>query len=342
MTPSLKLAIIGLGRWGTHLLRNFLVLPQAEVMAIADTHPQRLQEMRDKFQLSSKIQCFESGEAVLALPELDAVVIATPASTHARLIRLALEQALHILCEKPMTLDRASSEALCRLAAQHHRQLVVDHTYLFHPVVQRGYQFCQQTPENRWRYGYATRTNLGPVRQDVDVFWDLAIHDVSILNHWLEHPPLTVAAWGHIWLQPQAQSRFPSGLRDVGWMRLTYPPQIEVVIHVSWLNPDKQRRLALVGDHGTLVLDEMKPDAPLTWYPGQVISQGSNYCLALPSPIIVDTEGGEPLAQVAQHFLDCALDNSSSKVSSGTAAMDLVKLMEATQQAVETAQTVAL
>jgi predicted dehydrogenase len=342
MPPPLTLAIIGLGRWGTHLLRNFLALPQAEVIAIADIRSLQLQTIQNRFKLSPTVQCLETGEAALALQGLDAVAIATPAVTHDRLIRLALERGLHVLCEKPMTLDSAVGADLCRLATVQQRQLVVDHTYLFHPAVQRGYQFCQHQLAGAWRYGYATRTNLGPVRQDVDVFWDLAIHDVSILNYWLGQSPLAVAAWGQAWLQPQARSGFPDGLRDLGWVRLTYGAQVEVMIHVSWLDPHKQRRLALGGDQGTLVLDDLAPDRSLTWYPGQGLPRPPGWMSTRQKPQVIEVAAIEPLAQMAQHFLDCALANTPSWVSSGNVAMGLVQLMEAVQEAATTGQKIDL
>lgn len=341
MTAPLKLGILGLGRWGTHLLRTFLALPEAQVMAIADPHPQRLGAIQSRFALPL-VQCFVTGEAAIAGLELDAVVIATPASTHGQLIQLALERGLHVLCEKPMTLDSVTGATLVRLAADRRRQLMVDHTYLFHPAVQRGRQFCQQMTDHGWRYGCATRTHLGPVRQDADVFWDLAIHDVAIFNYWLGQAPLTVMAWGQTWLQPQAQKNFSGGLKDVGWIRLTYGAGVEVLIHASWLNVTRQRRLDLVGDQGTLVLDELSPRGLLTWQPGQVIAQSGEFVPMVQDYQVFAIEPVEPLAQMAKHFLHCALTNSPSTMASGEAAMVLVNLMEAIQKAAATGQMVVL
>ncbi|MEM1280148.1 MAG: Gfo/Idh/MocA family oxidoreductase, partial [Cyanobacteria bacterium P01_H01_bin.152] len=218
----IRLAQFGVGRWGNHLLRNFLALDAVDVVAVVEPRTDQHATLRDKFDLSPAVPVTANAEAVLTDPNIDAVAIATPAATHYSLIKTALEQGKHVLAEKPLTLDVAECEELCVLAADHDRQLVIDHTYLFHPVVQAGKAVLTQGPLGNLRYGYATRTNLGPVRPDVDALWDLAIHDIAIFNHWLGETPVAVAAQGQIWLQgdaPQGRLRqraseplFPRGL----------------------------------------------------------------------------------------------------------------------------------
>ncbi|WP_017300697.1 Gfo/Idh/MocA family protein [Nodosilinea nodulosa] len=341
---SLNLAIFGLGRWGTHLLRNFLALPEARVVAIVDLDRQRLTAVRDRYGLAATVVCYDDWLQAMAHPGLGAVVIATPASTHYPMIRAALEAGLHVLSEKPLTLEGATSTALCQLAATQQRQLIVDHTYLFHPAVQHGRDLCQRL--GSLRYGYAARTNLGPVRPDADVFWDLAIHDISILNHWLNARPIAVAAWGQAWLQPQPQENFPSGLRDVGWLRLMYAngaseggsSPLEVMVHVSWANPDKQRRLSLVGDRGTLVLDESPGTKLLTLYRGEFQPQVFPFVPVGPQAEAIAIAPAEPLHEMCRHFLHQAIANQPSSISSGPMAADLVDLMAAITLAAETGE----
>jgi predicted dehydrogenase len=333
MTRPIRIALFGLGRWGNHLLRNLLALPAAEVVAIVDPNEQRLAEMCDRYHLPPTIQQFTQWPPAMAIPGLQAVVIATPASTHYPMIKQALEQGLHVLTEKPMTLDSATSRELCQLADQQQRQLLVDHTYLFHPAVAAGRDVCQKGLAGNLYYGYGTRTNLGPVRYDVDSAWDLAIHDISILNYWLDQTPDQVTAWGPAWLQPQAKPGFPSGLRDTSWIRIIYPNQLEIVLHVSWLNADKQRRLALVGDQGTLVLDEMSPNKMLQLYRGALQSVKQRF---LPTDLeteVLPVDSAEPLKQVCSHFLNCIHENRPSSMSSGWHALELVRVMESIAQA---------
>lgn len=341
MTPSpVPMAILGLGRWGVHLFRNFLAQPLAQVVAVAEVSPELLEAARQRFSQTETGQCCtvqycEDWQVVLAIPGLQAVVVATPAATHYPLIKAALEQGLHVLAEKPLGITVAECLELTDLAARRHCQLVVDHTYLFHPAVEVGGQVIQRGQLGSLRYGYATRTNLGPVRYDVDALWDLAIHDIAIFNHWLGDRPITVSAFGHAWLQPQAKPRFPLGICDMGWITLTYPQQFQVVVHVSWCNADKQRRLGVVGERGTLVLDELATSEKLTLYQGGVDRQGDRYLPQEVARIPLPIANTEPLAQVCAHFLNCVVTGQPSSLSSGQVATDLVKILTAISQALQ-------
>lgn len=197
----MRLAQFGVGRWGNHLLRNFLALESVDVVAVVEPRTAQHATIRDKFHLTPEFNLTADAEAVLADPAVDAVAIATPAATHYPLIKTALKNGKHVLAEKPLTLDVAECEELCQLAAAHGVQLVIDHTYLFHPVVRQGLAVLSEQPLGTLRYGYATRTNLGPVRPDVDALWDLSIHDITIFNHWLGETPIAVTAQGQIWLR---------------------------------------------------------------------------------------------------------------------------------------------
>ncbi|MEM8602929.1 MAG: Gfo/Idh/MocA family oxidoreductase, partial [Cyanobacteria bacterium P01_H01_bin.121] len=246
---SLGIAILGAGRWGQHLIRNFVAEPRVNIMAIADRDRERLQAIAQKQQLTDSVQLCSDWQAALQVPGVDAVVVATPATSHYEIIQFALQQSLHVLAEKPLTLTASESEALTHLAARRQRCLMVDHTYLFHPAVIAGQAVVQSGALGQLRYGYASRTHLGPVRYDVDAFWDLAIHDLCIFQAWLGRLPLKVQASGQQWLQ--------ADLADLVWANLQFPQQLPVHLHLAWLNPDKQRRLVLVGDRGALIFDEL-------------------------------------------------------------------------------------
>ncbi|MEO0988514.1 MAG: Gfo/Idh/MocA family oxidoreductase, partial [Cyanobacteria bacterium J06639_14] len=181
------------------------------------------------------------------------------------------------------------------------------------------------------RYGYATRTNLGPVRLDVDALWDLSIHDITIFNHWLGESPIAVTAQGHVWLQSEAApaSHFSQGLADVVWLRLFYPSGFQATIHVSWANPDKQRRLCVVGDRGTLIFDEMQAQAPLVMQRGHFEPDGKYFVPAGLGRETIPVPPGEPLQQVCQHFVSCIEQREPSAISSGEVGTDLVKVLVA-------------
>jgi predicted dehydrogenase len=202
-----RLAILGVGRWGTHLVRNFLAHPQGEIVAIADPLTDNLAAIQEKFDLDQQsILLTSDWQTIEQQVTLDAMVVVTPASTHYALIKRALLSGYHVLAEKPLTLDPVECLELTRLAQQQQRQLMIDHTYLFHPAVNQGQSIIEEGQLGELRYGYATRTHLGPVRQDVDALWDLAIHDISIFNHWLGQYPDKVQAQGKVWLQPHLKT----------------------------------------------------------------------------------------------------------------------------------------
>ncbi|MBE9125911.1 Gfo/Idh/MocA family oxidoreductase, partial [Coleofasciculus sp. LEGE 07081] len=195
-----RIVVLGVGRWGKHLVRNFWEHPDAQLVAVIDPHPERLTAIREQFSLDTDVVLATDWGSVRERTDIDAVVVATPAATHYSLIRDALQQGYHVLAEKPLTLDVAECIQLYHFAQQQQRQLMVDHTYLFHPAVEGGKAVMQSGRLGELRYGYAARTNLGPVRQDVDALWDLAIHDIAIFNTWLGLLPIEVQATGKVWL----------------------------------------------------------------------------------------------------------------------------------------------
>ncbi|NET30487.1 MAG: Gfo/Idh/MocA family oxidoreductase [Cyanothece sp. SIO1E1] len=324
------IAVFGVGRWGVNLLRNFLAHPQVRVVAIVDPRRQRLADLSSQFELDDQVVLSTDWQAALQLPGVGAVAIATPATTHYDLIRAALQHGHHVLAEKPLTLDAVESLELCQLAKQQQRQLVVDHTYLFHPAVQRGKTVMQQGALGNLRYGYATRTHIGPVRHDVDVLWDLAIHDIAIFNYWLGEFPVQVEAQGTVWLQSNGSDAhyFPAGLSDLVWVKLTYPSGFQAIIHLCWLNPDKQRRLCMVGSQGTLIFDELAA-APLTLQHGHLEPIEGKFIPTDLSREVLDLATAEPLWQVCDHFLNCIHHNADSQISSGWLGAELVKILNA-------------
>ncbi|NJN85701.1 MAG: Gfo/Idh/MocA family oxidoreductase, partial [Leptolyngbyaceae cyanobacterium SL_7_1] len=232
------------------------------------------------------------------------------------------------------TLDYKESLALCELAQQQQRQLVVDHTYLFHPAVQMGQHLLHTGAIGSLRYGYATRTHLTPVRYDVDALWDLAIHDIAIFNYWLQETPCQVRAQGTVWLQTRSQApHFSQGLSDLVWVTLIYPSGVEAVIHLCWANPDKQRRLSLVGSEGALIFDELS-STPLTIQQGRLEQESYGYVPANLAHHSIVLDPIEPLQQVCNHFLFHAQHNSPSPISSGWVGAELVKVLAALSRSI--------
>ena len=322
---TIGIAVFGAGRWGVHLIRNFLNHPQSRVIAVVDPHPKQLQAVKERFQLENDITLAQDWSKALELPGIEAVAIATPASTHYEIIGAALQRGYHVFAEKPLTLKYSESLELCQLAQKQQRQLFVDHTYLFHPAVQAGKTIVAQGKLGELRYGYATRTHIEPVRPDVDALWDLAIHDICIFNSWLQQTPVAVQANGTVWLpQNPPQS-------DLVMAKLIYPKGFQAFLHLCWLNPDKQRRLGIVGSQGTLIFDEMSANAPLILQHGHLeylsVAEQHRWKATDVSREVLPIEKTEPLAQVCAEFLDSIAQNISSQISAGRVGAELVKIL---------------
>ena len=383
---KIGIAVLGAGRWGVNLIRNFLEHPDSEVLAIVDPNPDSLAAVKKQFNLNENVVLAGDWTQVQELPGLEAVAIATPASTHYTLTAVALNSGYHVLVEKPLALNQSEAIKLCELAEKQQRQLFVDHTYLFHPAVDRGQTIIQQHQLGKLRYGYAQRTHLEPVRHDVDALWDLAVHDIAIFNTWLEQTPIQVRAIGTVFEKatppspPRREARrtppyppqggnesgnsplggkeeeqnslFPTifglnpleGLADLVWITLTYPDGFQAFIHLCWLNPDKQRRLTVVGSLGTLIFDEMSPEAPLILQrrnsdggdeENSLIRDRTSQQTIIKSREILNLEPVEPLRQVCDRFLNCVQTNTPCPTSSGSASVQLIRILSALSKSLE-------
>lgn len=338
---TIRVAVIGVGRWGVHFVRNFIHHPQAELIAVFDASEDSLTLCQQKFNLDRNQVIFStSWEEIKDLANLDAIVVATPASTHYPLILDALNSGYHVLAEKPLTLDPQECLELSELAASQGLQLFVDHTYLFNSAVNRGKAVIEDQQLGELRYGYATRSHLSPVRQDVDALWDLAIHDLAIFNYWLGQTPYQVQAKGQVWLQPEKTMTISSqtGLADVVWLTLYYPDGFQAHIHLSWLNPDKQRRLCIVGSKGTLIFDEMVTDTPLTLQQGYFEQVGEKFIPQGQSRKVMEVKPVEPLKAVCDRFIQNILNNnpkSPDDIASGWTGAELVKILRALTTSME-------
>jgi predicted dehydrogenase len=327
---KLRVVVLGVGRWGVHFVRNFLQRPQAELVAIVDTQADNLNRCQEKFDLDTrKVLLFTDWLEARQVLDFEAIVVATPAITHYEIIKDALQSGYHVLAEKPLTLDPLKCLELAKLAKNNNLQLLVDHTYLFNAAVAKGQEITASGELGELRYGYATRTHLSPVRQDVDALWDLAIHDLAIFNYWLGQTPSLVQAKGQVWLQPNLKMPISAqkGLADVVWVTLDYPGGFQSQIHLSWLNPDKQRRLCIVGSKGTLIFDEMLPETPLIIQKGSFIEEGSHFIPQGVSKETIGIEPNEPLSQVCDRFIENILTNKQDTFSNGKVAAELVTIL---------------
>jgi len=329
----IRIAVIGAGQWGPNLIRNFHSRDASEVVWVVDQSPARLEQARARF---PDLRVAEDVAPVLADAGVDAVVVATPTSTHYALVRAALEHDKHVLVEKPITDDVVQAEELCALAAARGRVLMVGHVFLYNPAVTWVKHLIEAGDLGRIYYVSMVRTNLGPIRLDVDAGWDLASHDISIVNHWLAAAPERASATGGSWINP--------GVNDAVFATLRYPGGVLVHLQVSWLNPRKVRQITIVGERRMLTFDDMSLDEPLRLYDKQVTDErtlapwtdtfASFRASVREGDITIPRVAmGEPLKIECGHFLDC-IRGGQVPLSGGAEGLAVVRTLAAIQRSI--------
>jgi len=252
---AIRIGVVGCGAWGPKHIRVFGSLRQSEVKAAADRDRGRLDRIRE---LHPAIRFESDPELLLRDPEIDAVVVATPTATHYELVRRALECGKHVLAEKPLCETSAQGEELVDLADQQGLVLAVGHVFLFNAGIGRLHEALASGEIGDPLSLQAVRTNLGPIRSDVNVAYDLATHDISIFNWLLGMEPEVVSASGAAFLQP--------GVHDVVSISLKYPGGVFATIQASWLNPKKVRQINVVGTRAMMVWDDLELSNPVAIY----------------------------------------------------------------------------
>ncbi len=328
----IRIAQIGCGYWGPNLLRNLMANPDCEVSHLIDLSPGRRSfagSLYPRLSLGAEV------EAVFADPRVDGVVIATPAGTHYTLARAALAAGKHILVEKPMACTVAEVEALDALAKKKSLVAMVGHTFLFNPAVRFLKETIQSGQVGEVRYIYSRRLNLGRIRADVDVLWNLGPHDVSIIQYLLDDPqPLSVQRRGMDFIQ--------EGIEDVVFLNITYPGQVMANIHLSWLDPHRTRELVVVGTKKMVVYDDTADYKIAVYDKGiePVAVLGKNMDFDRPPPAVFSHRKGdvhfpqikmeEPLAVEIAHFLDCIANGTPCLTDAAHARKVVAILSEAT------------
>ncbi|HYP28648.1 MAG TPA: Gfo/Idh/MocA family oxidoreductase [Blastocatellia bacterium] len=321
----IKLAIIGCGYWGINYVRVFSELPEVRVKTVCDQSPERLQVIRERYPL---IETRESWEETVGDGEVDAVVIAAPAREHFELARRSLFKGKHVLVEKPIASDVSQAEALVRDAEASGRILMVGHTFLYNAGIRKMKELISSESFGRIHYLHATRTNMGPIRRDVNVVWDLASHDIAIFNYLLDSEPEWVSAVGSRVFSPERE--------DVGFVALNYPNGVIASIHTSWLDPNKVREVVAVGSQRRIVFDDLKNLERVRIFekgvgPAEMEadSYGEFRLLVRDGDIISPwIEPSEPLRNLSMHFLEC-VRGESRPFTDASNGLKVVKVLTA-------------
>lgn len=251
----IRVGLIGYGYWGPNLLRNLMASPDFDVVAVADGDGAR----RDAAaQMCPGAALAASGEEVIGRDDVDAVVIATPVGTHFPLTAQALEAGKHVLVEKPMCATVDEGQTLIDLAAGKGVTLMVDHTFLFTGAVQMLRELCRSGEIGRISYYDSMRINLGLFQPDVNVMWDLAPHDLSIMDFLLDEEPVDVEVSGYCHVNP--------GVPDIVYLTLHFPSDMVAHFNLSWMSPVKVRRTAIGGSDKMVVWDDLNQDEKVKIY----------------------------------------------------------------------------
>jgi len=321
------IGLIGCGHWGPNIARSFQETGRAQVRMICEASPQRRKAVAERFPDAAisddALEVFEN-------PAIDAVAIATPTATHYRLAEAALKAGKHVLVEKPITLQPEDGEALGRLADQVGRVLMVGHVFLYNSTVLALRDIVTRGELGEIRHMSFVRTNLGPIRTDVNALWDLAPHDISIMALLMGGMPQTVTAYG--------QSYLNSGIEDVIFATFEYPNGVLANVQSSWLSPKKVRQITVVGSERMAVWDDLDMKEPIRIFDKRVDmpeTWGTDNAFLAFKTMVVD--GGstvphvpinEPLKAECEHFLDC-VETGARPRSDARNGTDVVRCLEA-------------
>jgi len=256
-----RVGVVGAGYWGPNLIRNLAELPGSPLAAVADANPTRLDYIRARY---PAVALYDAGAILFNAPGIDAVVIATPAETHYALAREALLAGKHVFVEKPLATSGAQCLELAHIAHDRGLTLMAGHTFVHNDALRWTKQQLDAGTLGDVHYLYSRRLNLGQIRQDINVVWNLAPHDISIMGYLLDARPNRVSCAGYAYIQ--------NGVEDVAFVTLEYPPATptgtprSAHIHVSWLDPHKVREVVVVGTRQMIVYDDVDADRVIQVY----------------------------------------------------------------------------
>lgn len=322
----LKIGVIGYGYWGPNLVRNFSGLSSAEVLIVCDPNI----EARNKSQLAyPQIEIVADAKELILSSKIDAVVIATPVSTHFDLVKRALENGKHVFVEKPFTETVAQGEELVQLAAKKNLILMVDHTFLFTGAVKKIKQLIDEEALGEIYYFDSMRVNLGLFQHDVNVVWDLAPHDLSIMDYLLKDKPIGISANGI--------AHFGNNLHNIAYITVYFPNNMIAHFNVNWLSPVKVRSTLIGGEKKMLTWNDLEADEKIKIYDkGVDIKTGEGIRKVLVSYRSGDMwsprlEQTEALKEEAEYFVKCVKENTMP-FNDGASGLRVVRLLEASSE----------
>jgi len=322
-----RFGMIGYGYWGPKVLRNLEHLPKAEVLTLCDLNVAARKRAHKDY---PQIEIVSDPSELMTSPEIDAIAVVTPVWTHYELAKAALENGKHVFVEKPFTSNTAQAEELIELAEKKNLKIMVDHTFLFTPAVRKIRELLEQNTLGKLYYYDSMRVNLGLFQHDVNVIWDLAPHDLSIMDHLIGKSPEAIVATGQSHL---------NGLEDVAFITLYFPDKLIAHVNVNWMSPVKIRTTLIGGEKKMLVWNDQAADEEIKVYdkgvtvtsPEGVYNLLVNYRSGdMWAPRL---ERAEALSRELGYFVECVL-NDETPMNDGKAGLRVVKMLEASNESI--------
>ena len=336
----IRIGVIGYGYWGPNIVRNLRGVDGCEVASVCDRSPGALKRVAQAY---PDVATTTDASELMISPKIDAIAIVTPVHTHFELAKAALEQGKHIFIEKPFTASTAQAEQLIELATRRNLTIMVDHTFLFTGAVRKIRQLVDERVLGDIYYYDSTRVNLGLFQHDVSVVWDLAPHDLSIMDFLIQQKPEAVIATGEAHL---------NGLVDVAYITVYFPGNTIAHINVNWLSPVKIRTTLIGGEKRMLVWNDLEADEKLKIYDKGVEMNGNGHAKQGLYDLLVSYRSGdmwaprveqaEALKVELKYFVDCVRTNETP-INDGVAGLRVVQLLEAADRSLkERGKTVTL
>lgn len=331
MPGKINVGVVGCGYWGPNLIRNFASLHDAKLQAVCDLNVQRLKHIQD---LYPSVEGYTDYGRFLSEGNLDAVVVATSVGLHHPMAKAALEAGKHVLVEKPLAKSSAQCADLIEVANRNGLTLMVGHTFLYSSVVRRIKQIVDAGDIGELRYISARRLNLGLFQKDINVAWDLAPHDLSIILHIFGEVPHGLNCTGTPTVSPRVE--------DITTMWLGFSKNRSAIVQSSWLDPRKIREMTIVGSRRMIVYDDTAPLEKIRVFDARVESPPHydtfaefQYAYHYGDQYIPYVKQEEPLKVECQHFIDC-IRNKQKPISDGNQALNLVRILEASSASLAT------
>jgi len=321
------IGVIGYGYWGPQIVRNFHNLNETRVLAVCDKDTDVLKRAKQAY---ADVEVTTDFGSVLTSPHVDAVAVVTPVWTHFELAKAALENGKHVFVEKPFTTTSEQGRQLIELAEKKNLRIMVDHTFLFTGAVKKIRQLIDGNELGNLYYYDSTRVNLGLFQHDVNVVWDLAPHDLSIMNHLIKDKPEAIVATGEIHVNSQ---------EDVAFITIYFEHNIIAHINVNWLSPVKVRTTLIGGEKKMVVWNDLEADEKVKVYDkgAQITNREGIYNLLVSyrsgdmwAPKVEQTEA---LKAECEYFVDC-VKNNTRPFNDGQAGLQVVKMLEAANQSI--------